>query len=286
MKRILALVTLPLALAACSEEQVVHERLIEAQGRAIVEFMPNEANVSASFIERDADQNTASTRALVRANAAVDAIREIAGDGARISVSTNVTPFYEQVTLSNSDGPDRIQENRHPSAIIGYTAMATVNVTVTDIELAAQLRGVLMAAGPSGSGNIRFTLRPTVEHYQRAFEAAVQDAAVRAEIVADASDSRLDGIVTLQEGQGPCLGRASAPPAVAPNSGDRIVVTGSRIGRSELNSVSPIEVVAGEDFDSLVEQLVDLSEAFSIASDVQPQTLTAQVCAVFAAEAN
>src|SRR5690625_5902574 len=55
-----------------------------------------------------------------------------------------------------------------------------------------------------------FYLEPTTENQRAVYEQAVQDAAQRAQLIADASGATLGNLLVLQEGPGPCLGTPSS----------------------------------------------------------------------------
>ena len=265
--------------------------VIEAQGRAIVEFIPNRISFSVTYEHRASRSEDASAVAALKANIATEAIREIAGEDAVVTTNLNVSPYYEQITLRGPDESERIQENRHPDALIGYVARAMVSVEMTEPERMAEVRGAAMAVGPVSTGNVTFRLEPSAAQYREAFAAAVEDAAARAHIVAEASGSRLEGIVVLREQSHPCLGSPSTTPPGRANA-DSIVVTGSRVQRDEFSSNAPLQVVdAGTvaeaglfDTEAAVQSVIEHAGNYALAADISPQTITANVCAIFAIE--
>lgn len=272
------------------DAELPRDRYIEARGRAIVEFVPNQASFEISYEGRADSSETASGLATIRANIATDAIRQIGGDTVFISSDLSVQPYYEQISVQTGEFTQTLQQNRHPDALLGYIATVTLSVETNDLELAPQIRGAAQAAGPSSGSRIDYHLQPTADHHRQAFAAAMEDAAERAQIVAQASDSTLDGIVSLREGNQPCVGDLTGTGRAQAFSEDRIVVTGSRVGRSELDSISPISVISGEQIENegfsqdLIDAVVAASDDFSMASDPTMQSLTSFVCAIFAVE--
>jgi uncharacterized protein YggE len=130
-----------------------------------------------------------------------------------------------------------------------------------------------MAVGPEQTSDLSYTLDENAPARLRAYRAAVQDAAARARVAAEGSNAALGGLLVLQEGQGPCLGRWQSGPArnrdnvqnsptAVTSVDDEIVVTGSRVRELRLTA---------EDIARM-----------QLPEDVPPLELTAQVCAVYA----
>lgn len=255
--------------------------VIEAQGRAYVEMPANRSQFSVSFEGRDADSAEASRIAVERANLATEAVRLATEGQVRVTANLSVQPYYQQVTQQISEFQERLIENRHPDALLGYVATVQMHVVVLDPAVTSQARGAALAAGPVNSGNVDFFLEPTVENQRAAFAAAVEDATQRAQIVADAAGDTLGVIVTLQEGSGPCLGRPStdtgfddaydeyarlaAPPSPPPPPPPPPPPSPGGDGRS-------------------AQDLLDAAGGLALAADQEPQRVTANVCAIFAVE--
>jgi len=295
MWRLIAIISTGTWLAGCDAASQNNsgpdrERYIEARGRAIVEFVPNRASFNISYEARAVTSAEASGLATIRANIATDAIRQLGGDAVFITSDLSVTPYYEQISVQTGEFTQTLRQNRHPDALLGYTATVALSVETDDLELAPQIRGAAQAAGPSSGSRINYHLQPTAEHHRQAFAAAMEDAAERARIVALASDSILDGIVSLREGNQPCVGDLTGTGRAQDFSEDRIVVTGSRVQRSDTESISPVTVISGEQIENegfsqeLIDAVVAASGEFAMASDPTMQSLTSFVCAIFAVE--
>jgi len=270
---------------------------VEAIGRAYIEVLPNRGQFSVTYEARNEVSEDAVAEAVARANSVTQAMREIDGDNIRITSDLSVSPYYEQVTQHDGLFRERLEENRHPDALLGYTASVTITVIAFDLEHLADVRGAAMAAGPARSQDIRFSMQPSAELYREAFSAAVDDATERARIVAESAGGRLGPVQILLEGQQPCL-RPPATPAgfdnhdygqIGRNSNDdRIVVTGSRIQRDAFNSPAPLQVVDAEAIATAgfinPADLVASSGDFALAADFEPMRFETRVCAVFAIE--
>ncbi|MFT6462053.1 MAG: hypothetical protein ACJA0Y_001555 [Maricaulis maris] len=307
-KSVLLAASLPaLALAGCgfgSNVEPVDTRApvwartasVEAIGRAYIEVLPNRGQFSVTYEARNAVSEDAVAEAVARANSVTLAMREIDGDNIRVTSDLRVSPYYEQVSQQDGLFRERLEENRHPDALLGYTAAVTITVITFDLQHLADVRGAAMAAGPARSQDIRFSMQPSAELYREAFAAAVDDATERARIVAESAGGRLGPVQILLEGQQPCL-RPPATPAGLDNgdygqigrneNDDRVVVTGSRIRRSDTVAPSPITNVNEESLaivEAMATEILSASSGFALAADFEPMRFETRVCAVFAVE--
>ena len=269
---------------------------VEAIGRAYIEVLPNRGQFSVTYEARNAVSEDAVAEAVARANSVTLAMREIDGDNIRVTSDLRVSPYYEQVSQMIGEHTERLVENRHPDALIGYTASVTIDVIAFNLDQISELRGAAMAAGPARSGDVGFSMQPSAALYREAFAAAVDDATERARIVAESAGGRLGPVQILLEGQQPCL-RPPATPAGLDNgdygqigrdeNDDRVVVTGSRIRRSDTVAPSPITNVNGESLaivEAMATEILSASSGFALAADFEPMRFETRVCAVFAVE--
>ncbi|MDQ2077867.1 SIMPL domain-containing protein [Marinimicrobium sp. ABcell2] len=240
--------------------------VIEAQGRAYVEMAPNRAAFTVNF-EHKAEQSEAASSAVVKqANTATEAIRLASDNQVRITSNLSVRPYYSQVKRRYGEHDERLVENIHPDALLGYVATVSVNVTVLDPERAAKARGAALAAGPVNSTQMRFFLEPTTENQRAAYAQAVNDAAERAKLIAEASGSVLGALLVLQEGAGPCLGAPSTETGYA--------------SRTQFD-MAPAFSAGAPAPESRARNLAEAAEPFALAADLQPQHVEARVCAVY-----
>lgn len=271
-----ALAVLTSASAASAQEAFdrpywLDRSVIEVIGRAQVEAAPDEARFSVTFREVARESLAATQAASDRARLATAAMRSRGGDAVEISSSADIETIHEE--YRNREG-DR-QSSERADQIANYAVSITLNVTVKEIARAANVRAAAMAVGPEETGDLEFILRETTPAQRRAYGAAVEDAAARARISAQATGAQLGRLLVLQEGQGPCLGHwvsapsrmrmvQNSPTAVANADGeaDEIVVTGSRIRELRLTA----------------EQIARMQ----LPEDLGPITLSAQVCAIYA----
>jgi uncharacterized protein len=244
--------------------------VIEAIGRAEVVVPADEASFSVTFREVATASRDAMFAASDRARLAAAAIRSRGGNAVSITSSTGVEAIYEE--YRNRDG-ERVSSER-ADQVANYAVSVTLNVRITDVARAADVRAAAMAVGPEVTSDLNYGLAETAPARLRVYRAAAQDAAARARAAAEASGAALGRLLVLQEGQGPCLGRwtsgasrnrgavyDSPSPVMSPEE-EAIVVTGSR-GRTLRLSAEDIA-------------------RMQLPSDLPPLSLSAQVCAVYA----
>lgn len=180
--------------------------VIEVLGRTDMQVAPNRANFSVTYLETDKDSKKAMQLAVERGRLAYETIKKAAGKESVIQSSVNVTALYEQ--YKDKDG-NRI-DNERSDKIRAYEARVTLSVTVEDVSKAGTARAGALALGPENSTGLSTYLEQTTELNREAYEAAVKDAAARAEATAKASGSKLGKLMVVQEGSGPCLGNWSS----------------------------------------------------------------------------
>ena len=180
--------------------------VIEVLGRADMQVAPNRASFSVTYLETDKDSKKAMQLAVERGRLAYETIKKAAGKESVIQSSVNVTALYEQ--YKDKDG-NRI-DNERSDKIRAYEARVTLSVTVEDVSKAGTARAGALALGPENSTGLSTYLERTTELNREAYEAAVKDAAARAEATAKASGSKLGKLMVAQEGSGPCLGNWSS----------------------------------------------------------------------------
>lgn len=244
--------------------------VVEAQGRAQVIAPADEASFTVSFKGVANDARTALFSTSDRARLAVAGIRARGGDTTRITSEARVDAIYRE--YRNGEG-ERVSSERSDQ-IDNYVATITLEVRVSDVGRALDARAAALAVGPEDMSDVTYNLTETAPARLRAYRAAVQDAAARARIAAEGSGAPLGRLLVMQDGQGPCLGRAA-------------VVTGTRLVRQDFEAVSPITTAGSEQIEVTVgSRLLRLSAEdiarMQLPSDAPVIELTAQVCAIYA----
>ena len=273
-----SLMALALSGPALAQERVFEQPywtkspVIEAQGRAKLEVPPNRASFGVEFRETGANADDAMQAAVERARLAYTTVKKVAGDDARVTSSVSVEPYYKQYRDKNGD---RIENNR-ADKVEGYAAKVSLKVIMLDVDKAGKARAAALALGPEQSSRMRIYLERTAEVNRQAYEAAVTDAAKRAEASAKAAGAKLGHLMVLQEGNGPCLGSWTSQPGRVMNR--------YSMARNAPMAAEASPVVASARFKNgktITISQADI-DALNLPSDRVPQTVTASVCAVYA----
>lgn len=268
------------------------EETIEALGRAYVEMPPTQAEFSVTYRAQAETSAEAGALATMRANLATETILALSDGTARVTSQLEIEPYFEQVTVRAGEFEEELAENRHPDALLGYVALAVVEVETDNIDQVALLRGGAMAVGPAEATPVRFELEPSAANQRIAFEAAVADAVDRAAIVARVSGGQLGPLLVLREGATSCLGQEYGAPGVDEDRSTRsrmegfLTITGSRIHRgvTELLATTNVtdEALRAGTVDAAT--IIAAAEDFSLSADYDVHRVQARVCAIFAVD--
>jgi uncharacterized protein YggE len=176
--------------------------VIEALGRSDIRVPADMVTFSVTFREVDEDSRDAMFAASDRARLAAAAIRSRGGDGVQITSRADIQAIHQE--YRNREG-ERLSSERD-DRIDNYAVSVTLTVVIRDVSRAMSVRAAAMAVGPEATSDLTYSLDETSPSRLRAYRAAVQDAAARARIAAEASGSPIGGLLVLQDGNGPCLG--------------------------------------------------------------------------------
>lgn len=243
--------------------------VVEALGRAQIVTPADQAAFSVTFREVASDARAALFAATDRARLATAAIRSRGGEGVLIASNTSVEGIYRE--YRNGEG-ERVSTEREDQ-IENYTASITLSVTLSEIGRAADTRAAALAVGPEDVSDLNYSLSETAPARVRAYRAAVQDAATRARIAAEASGAPLGRLLVLQEGQGPCIGRWVGQGSRTRNDFQEAIAPVTTVGAEQL------EVTAGSRRLRLSAE--DIAR-MQLPSDARPIEVSAAVCAVYA----
>ena len=107
---------------------------------------------------------------------------------------------------------------RSSGTISGYRISNTVSAVIRNIDAAGDIIGAAVAAGANVTASISFGAADTTEAYNQALALAVQDAAAKAQTLANALNVSIASIHSVTELSGfnaPMMTRAAAPMLVA-----------------------------------------------------------------------
>ncbi len=162
---------------------------ITVQGRGSVTVAPDTAYITVG-VETVADSASEASAELASISGAVVAAIEGAGIGASdiLTRSLSLNPVY-----------DRPEDDRAEPTISGYRASTTVVITVREIDRASDVLEASLAAGANVIQSVRFGLADETPLQREALAAAAQDAARKAEAMADSLGGRLGGLIWIAE---------------------------------------------------------------------------------------
>ena len=210
-----SVVALSLPAAALAQEAPL--RTITVSGTGMASGAPDEAQVSAGVIaqattaEAALDANTAAMQRVF------DALRAAGVEGRNVQTSNfSVSPQYEPYREGNIE----------PMQIIAYQVSNQVTVVLEDVTQVGETLDALVRSGANQLYWISFSISNPKPLEEEARVEAVQDAAAKAQTLAQAAGVTLGPVISINEGGGgyqppmPYMMRdmamsAAAPPPVA-----------------------------------------------------------------------
>lgn len=161
-------------------------RTVSVTGTGQVQGTPDTLNTMAAINYTAADATTAMNQANDRQRTVIDALV-----GAGVSKSDIATT---NVTLQPQFGPDG-------TAITGYQASNSINVTIRDVGSASKILGIVVFNGGDALriNSVKFTISDDSQLVRDARTQAFEDARDRAEQYAEMAGMRLGKILTISE---------------------------------------------------------------------------------------
>ncbi|MCF2870161.1 SIMPL domain-containing protein [Octadecabacter sp. G9-8] len=187
----LTLITGTLAFAALSSPAAAQDRTISVTGRGEIMVEPDMATVvigvqaEAEDTAQALDQASAATAAIL---ATLD-IEDIPADDIR-SGAIRLQPRYSQSVLSSGQ------------QIIGYRAVNSIEVNVTDLDRLGGLLSAMVGDGANRLDRVNFGLQDPSAATDEARRRAVAEGARLAALYADAAGVAVGDLMTLSEGGG------------------------------------------------------------------------------------
>lgn len=207
----------------------MRDPVIASVGHVRVEVPTNRAAFSATFqvVERTAAE--ASRRAADQVRALSQTLAGYGQDAVRVETTLNTRPLYDQ--YRDADG--NLRDNVRADRIARYQVDAVISVTVQDTAVLERAYATVVAAQPTGIGQVSFSLQPDNETVTWLANQAVRDAAGRARVAAEAAGSRLGAVRVIDPSGRACqtdvlAGWPSYGGAPMPTTLDEVAVTGAR----------------------------------------------------------
>ena len=187
--------------------------VITQTGYVYTEIPANRATFSATFLSVDDDENKAQAKAIDMTRALQQALAKLGKDNVRVTTSFSMRTLYEQYKDKNGN---RIEDQRGDK-INGYEVSLNIALEVRDMSVLEKAYALVLAASPTASQPIYFSLQPDNATNTWLYTQAVKDARVRAGQAADAAGGKLGAIQLIDP-----TGRACQTDILArgANSGD------------------------------------------------------------------
>jgi len=181
------LVVAALALSACGAVPVqsVEGRSLSINGSGTVYVTPDMASINLGIQTRDEQVKDATAEN----NRVIERIREVLAEYGVQEADVQTTNF--SVYPYSEFDPDGMASN------VTYQVDNTVNVTVRDISKLGEILDAVIDAGANSIYGIQFAVSDQESAYNQAMEAAVENAAERAEVLAAASGAELGELKSI-----------------------------------------------------------------------------------------
>jgi uncharacterized protein YggE len=200
---------------------------VRAQGQASVFLPPDQVKIDASVVSQSTTAADAASQNATQVAALVASLQKLLGQNADIkTVNYSVFPVYKTPPGGGQ------------SAIVGYNASTTLEVTLGSTSLAGAVIDAAVAGGATSIGSLQFSLKDPEPARAQALRMASVVAKNHADAMAAGLGHTTGAILSLQEGSTvtPVVvgvaGTAAAPTQITPG---QIEVQGTVVIVVELN---------------------------------------------------
>jgi uncharacterized protein YggE len=169
------------------------ESVITQTGYVFTEIPANRAHFSATFLTVDDTAEKAQAKAIEQTRGLNQALDKLGKDKVRISTSFSMRALYEQYRDKNGN---RIEDQRGDK-IEKYQVSLNLSVEVRDTALLERAYALVLAAAPTSSTPINFSLQADNETNTWLYTEATKDAHNRALQSAAAAGGKLGGIKVI-----------------------------------------------------------------------------------------
>jgi uncharacterized protein YggE len=169
------------------------ESVITQTGYVFTEIPANRASFSATFLTVADTAEKAQNLAIEQTRGLNQALDKLGKDKVRISTSFSMRALYDQYRDKNGN---RIEDQRGDK-IDKYQVSLNLSVEVRDTALLERAYALVLAAAPTSSTPINFSLQPDNETNTWLYTEAVKDAHARALQSATAAGGKLGGIKVI-----------------------------------------------------------------------------------------
>lgn len=169
------------------------DNVITQTGFVYTEIQANRANFSATFLSVDDTAEKAQAKSIQQTRALQQALEKLGKDAVRVTTGFSMRPLYEQ--YRDKEG-NRI-ENKRGDKIESYEVSLNLTLEVRDLSVMENAYALVLAAAPTSTANIRFTLQPSNETNTWLYNQAIKDARQRATDGVAAAGGKLGAIKVI-----------------------------------------------------------------------------------------
>ena len=180
---ILALMVLAVSAAALADTEIT----VSGEGNILVSADTAVVNIGVNIRDRNA------LKAQQRANEVIAAVRKVLTDNgiAAEDINTGYVELFTIYDYDYSSGSD---------AVSMYTANSMLAIQLKDMTQVGKVIDLAFGAGANSLNGVSFSASDTDAARKEALKAAVEQARVKAEVLAEAAGLKITGIEAINEG--------------------------------------------------------------------------------------
>jgi hypothetical protein len=210
----------------------MREPVIASIGHVRAELPANRAGFSATFQSVESTAAEATRKSADQVRALGRSLAAFGSDKVQVETTFHMRPLYDQYR----DREGNLIDNQRADRVERYAVDAQVSVRVRDTALLERVYATVLAARPTSTQPVYFSLEPGNEALTAMHREAVADAALRARQAAESAGARLGAVKVIDPTARACQTDVLAgwPSYEADNqqartvAAEEIVVTGSR----------------------------------------------------------
>lgn len=169
------------------------QSVITQTGFVYTEIPANRAYFSATFLSVDDTADKAQAKAIAQTKALNQTLAKLGKDAVRVSTGFSMRALYEQYRDKNGN---RIEDQRGDK-INGYEVSLRISLEVRDMSVLEKAYALVLAAAPTQTDSINFSLQPSNETNTWLYNEAIKDARKRATDAATSAGGRLGEIKVI-----------------------------------------------------------------------------------------
>ena len=169
------------------------ESVITQTGFVFTEVPANRAYFSATFLTVAPTAEKAQAKAIEQTRGLNQALAKLGNDKVRVTTGFSMRALYEQYKDKNGN---RIEDQRGDK-IENYQVSLNINVEVRDVAVLERAYALVLAAAPTSSTPVNFSLQADNATNTWLYNEAIKDARVRAGNAAASAGGKLGGIKVI-----------------------------------------------------------------------------------------